>query len=86
MKPLDTVALALVIGAIAVLPGCSPVIDYNRMLEENGKGRQARMAEYRYCAGYNPSSYPSDCKRVLSNSTVLLDPPASGMNPQLKGK
>lgn len=87
MKLRYAAALAFGVAAMAALSGCSAVTDYNRMLEENEEGRQAKMGEYQYCVGYS-SSYPSDCKRLLPavNSTVLLDPPAIGMNPGLKEK
>jgi hypothetical protein len=78
-------ALALVVAAMAALSGCSAVADYNRMLEENQTGHQAAMDEYSYCTAYN--YHTSDCGSLLSavDSTVLLDPPASRMNPPLKG-
>ena len=77
MKPRHASALAFSVAAIAALSACSAVTDYNRMLEENQNGRQAKMGEYSYCVAYYGSNYPSDCQQVLSaaNSTVLLDPP-----------
>jgi hypothetical protein len=77
MKSHHAAALAFGVAAIAALSGCSAVTDYNRMLEENQNGRQAKMGEYSYCVAFYAGNSPSDCKQVLSaaNSTVLLDPP-----------